>query len=109
MIPSANSWFICGILVTERKLTKLKHGNKNKKQDLLQAVENTYNSYMRRLISSDLREGLNVNQDSHLEEPVSANLINSWIKPEQALVVGELAELLKNDSLSTNVDNPEQQ
>lgn len=61
---------------------------------------------MFRVISSESREALNINQDTDLETPVTPKLIHSWINPEQAVTVGELAELLKNDSLSAATENP---
>lgn len=70
----------------------------------MKAVENTWDSYMSRVIESDLRETLNLNQDTELEASLTPHTINSWLNPEQALTIGELAELVKNDSLAADFE-----
>lgn len=85
----------------EKKLSKLKKVDKPKtKNDLVKSIESTWNSYMFRVIDSDSREELNLNQDSELETSLNPNSVISRINPEQALTIGELAELVKNDTLS---------
>lgn len=92
----------------EKKLSKLKNVNKPKqKNDLVKAVESTWDSYMFRVIESDSREQLNLNQDSELEASLTPNSIISRINPEQALTIGELAELVKNDTLSIAFEKPD--
>lgn len=81
----------------------MKNGKKDQQEkEFIKAVEKTRNSYMCRLVTSESGEELNVNQDPELNTTVTPNLIYSWLNPEQALTIGELAELLKNDSVNLN-------
>lgn len=57
------------------------------------------------MISSESRETLNINQDPDLEKSLNPHVIHSWLNPEQALTVGELAELLQNDNLGLGFEN----
>lgn len=84
----------------------MKNGKRNQQnKELVKAAEKTWDSYMYRIIASESRESLNVNQDPELNATVTPNSIYSWINPEQALTVGELAELLKNDSVALNAQD----
>lgn len=93
-------------LISERKLARIKSGKGNKKtegKDLIKSLEESTDSCMYRLIAGD---SLSVSgQDIILETPTKLSLASKWVKPEQALTVGELVELVKADYLAQNQED----
>lgn len=86
----------------EKKLAKIKNGKGDQKtegKELIKSLEERSDSCMYRLIAGDSCSV--TEQDALLDTPARQVLSSKWLRPEQAITVGELVQLVQADYLAT--------
>lgn len=101
--------FICGlpdsaqyIASLEKKLKQLGKNKTSNNRELLESLEEKKRDVVVRLLTED-----NFFGDSFSDENIPTKWLKSYINPEQALTVGELLSLVKEDYLAKSTEEPE--